>query len=63
VCDVKSCCDDCLQELLKQCEDDTEYCNVQKALAAMTSVVKYVNDAMHQNSIKGFTVIMTLFDV
>ena len=47
----------CVQELLRHCEDDDDaYDSVKRALATMTSVVKYVNDAMHQNSIKGFNV-------
>lgn len=52
-------CNAVWQELLRYCEDDDGYGNVKKALATMTLVVKYVNDVMHQNSIKGFNVRIT----
>ena len=46
----------CFQELLKYSEYDDDYESINKALLTMTLVVKYVNDLMHQNLIRGFTV-------
>ena len=46
------------QEMLKY-TDVEDSCELQEALETMLSVVKHVNDIMHQISIKGFEVRLT----